>query len=111
MLCRPPKSTRTDTLFPCSTLFRSRDLGGERGDFPRGGWCIVLLGREPSVLHDVGEGDALPDRGQERRRIVIGERFGGFAGENRAGRAAVQQEARLEEIGRASCRERVCQYV
>src|SRR3546814_10357547 len=26
MLRRPPRSTRTDTLFPYTTLFRSRDL-------------------------------------------------------------------------------------
>src|SRR3546814_18788395 len=27
MIRRPPRSTRTDTLFPYTTLFRSRDLG------------------------------------------------------------------------------------
>src|SRR3546814_14228841 len=36
MLLRPPRSTRTDTLFPYTTLFRSglaprRDARGERG--------------------------------------------------------------------------------
>src|SRR3546814_9243641 len=33
MIRRPPRSTRTDTLFPYTTLFRSRGqaLGGERG--------------------------------------------------------------------------------
>src|SRR3546814_6108905 len=30
MIRRPPRSTRTDTLFPCTTLFRSR------GGAPRG---------------------------------------------------------------------------
>src|SRR3546814_13339824 len=29
MIRRPPRSTRTDTLFPCTTLFRSND-------YPRG---------------------------------------------------------------------------
>src|SRR3546814_7527086 len=29
---RPPRSTRTDTLFPYTTLFRS--VGGDRGDQP-----------------------------------------------------------------------------
>src|SRR3546814_14160995 len=28
MIRRPPRSTRTDTLFPYTTLFRSRGLGG-----------------------------------------------------------------------------------
>src|SRR3546814_7246032 len=42
MIRRPPRSTRTDTLFPCTTLFRSRRcdccgrlcktrMGGEKG--------------------------------------------------------------------------------
>src|SRR3546814_19788275 len=34
MIRRPPRSTRTDTLFPYTTLFRSRDRGGDR---PAGG--------------------------------------------------------------------------
>src|SRR3546814_18189095 len=31
MIRRPPKLTRTDTLFPYTTLFRSADAGGRRG--------------------------------------------------------------------------------
>src|SRR3546814_3562394 len=34
MIRRPPRSTRTDTLFPSTTLFRSRDAGS--------GGCVVL---------------------------------------------------------------------
>src|SRR3546814_4607511 len=30
MIPRPPRSTRTDTLFPCTTLFRSRLLLADR---------------------------------------------------------------------------------
>src|SRR3546814_9884722 len=29
MIRQPPRSTRTDTLFPYTTLFRSADFGGE----------------------------------------------------------------------------------
>src|SRR3546814_17398741 len=29
MIRRPPISTRTDTLFPCTTLFRSREAAGK----------------------------------------------------------------------------------
>src|SRR3546814_1854623 len=36
MIRRPPRSTRTDTLFPYTTLFRSRDFGGVRYVFCRG---------------------------------------------------------------------------
>src|SRR3546814_5989118 len=31
MIRRPPRSTRTDTLFPYTTLFRSRPAGGSGG--------------------------------------------------------------------------------
>src|SRR3546814_10871927 len=37
MIRRPPTSTRTDTLFPYTTLFRSRDPGVLRG--------VLRLGR------------------------------------------------------------------
>src|SRR3546814_2961521 len=33
MIVRPPRFTRTDTLFPCTTLFRSK------GDDDQCGWC------------------------------------------------------------------------
>src|SRR3546814_2353723 len=36
MIRRPPRSTRTDTLFPYTTLFRSRDLFVEFLDRPTG---------------------------------------------------------------------------
>src|SRR3546814_16528422 len=32
MIRRPPRSTRTDTLFPYTTLFRSGDAGEQRQD-------------------------------------------------------------------------------
>src|SRR3546814_20427183 len=32
MIRRPPRSTRTDTLFPYTTLFRSAGAGGLQGD-------------------------------------------------------------------------------
>src|SRR3546814_15670612 len=39
MIRRPPRSTRTDTLFPYTTLFRSRGLADRRRD-------VVAAGRE-----------------------------------------------------------------
>src|SRR3546814_9807044 len=42
MIRRPPRSTRTDTLFPYTTLFRS--VGGGRG----------LLDRTVRMAHEVG---------------------------------------------------------
>src|SRR3546814_3950029 len=37
MIRRPPRSTRTDTLFPYTTLFRSRALRREGAGRPGGG--------------------------------------------------------------------------
>src|SRR3546814_4759218 len=34
MIRRPPRSTRTDTLFPYTTLFRSLRVGAQRADRP-----------------------------------------------------------------------------
>src|SRR3546814_18602542 len=56
MVRRPPRSTRTDTLFPYTTLFRSQpaepddgDRGGERTDrdhgaAPPAGPCCPVVG-------------------------------------------------------------------
>src|SRR3546814_3803094 len=38
MIRRPPRSTRTDTLFPYTTLFRSDGAGGHRADHGQGSW-------------------------------------------------------------------------
>src|SRR3546814_2014130 len=48
MIRRPPRSTRTDTLFPYTTLFRSDDAGG--------GEAAVYLDAELGQLlgHEVG---------------------------------------------------------
>src|SRR3546814_20133604 len=38
MIRRPPRSTRTDTLFPYTTLFRSKDLSATRRSAPDTDW-------------------------------------------------------------------------
>src|SRR3546814_8108365 len=56
MIRRPPRSTRTDTLFPYTTLFRSRiieqDLA-ERADRGQRRAQLVADRREELVLHAV----------------------------------------------------------
>src|SRR3546814_14651511 len=56
MIRRPPRSTRTDTLFPYTTLFRSTLDYGERSD-------SELAGDEPvagqSIVRDEAEGMGL----------------------------------------------------
>src|SRR3546814_11896408 len=115
---RPPISTRTDTLFPYTTLFRS-DRGSRRARLGTGtrkvgaaGRCAVagadpkqpLLAPDPSAaLPRVGVARA-GRRGSRPDRTLVGPPTG----------VAAVAPARLpgtQEIGRASCRERVCQYV
>src|SRR3546814_18039388 len=98
MIRRPPRSTRTDTLFPYTTLFRSAATSREL--YP--GWtysncsyvCSLL---RPEVVRDLD----LPRHGLQVIPYESGATFtsdGGYF-------------AYYSEIGRASCRERVCQYV
>src|SRR3546814_17398872 len=48
MIRRPPRSTRTDTLFPYTTLFRSRgDGGGNNRNWPKPASSLHLLPRNP----------------------------------------------------------------
>src|SRR3546814_4088507 len=59
MIRRPPRSTRTDTLFPYTTLFRSDDPGDELAD------------------DDIGVGVSAARGGDHRRHLGIGERGAG----------------------------------
>src|SRR3546814_9830601 len=82
MIRRPPRSTRTDTLFPYTTLFRSphplrRDLGGLRH-----GPAVAEARRGHLVLAE-GAGR----RGGARHAGALAAR-GGTPGEPRAGLAA-----------------------
>src|SRR3546814_5506341 len=65
MIRRPPRSTRTDTLFPYTTLFRSGALGqGRRGVRPAGDRATVRWnpGRQTGALSA-----GLPDADASRR--------------------------------------------
>src|SRR3546814_15476595 len=93
MIRRPPRSTRTDTLFPYTTLFRSD------------GAIVRVNGRRTVVLKSTPA-----NRGQiyENKKGVRLQRNGNNVTWNTALRSAPES---CREIGRASCRERVCQYV
>src|SRR3546814_13262331 len=128
MIRRPPRSTRTDTLFPYTTLFRSflhqcTDPAAldAKAMLPGGIVCyvgydctarslhvgnllsIMMLrwlqkaGHKPIMLMGGGTtkvGD--PSGKDESRKLLTADAIAG----NMA-----------SKIGRASCRERVCQYV
>src|SRR3546814_10649822 len=52
MIQRPPRSTRTDTLFPYTTLFRSGDVGGDTYDINLGNGGEVIEFNEDFDLPD-----------------------------------------------------------
>src|SRR3546814_14784412 len=94
MLRRPPRSTRTDTLFPYTTLFRSqRECAGcPKRCFPLHFTPFFVLGWRPI---DRCEYIARHDYRRKCYSITAEAAFHPLS----------------FEIGRASCRERVSQYV
>src|SRR3546814_4489216 len=62
MIRRPPRSTRTDTLFPYTTLFRSiqaLDLLGRKLLMGQGAAFRLLLQRITATISDAAAEDAL----------------------------------------------------
>src|SRR3546814_19063552 len=119
MYRRPPRSTRTDTLFPYTTLFRSEPVDGphERhhgdlvevvGRLSPTGEAPGAVARQPEVvLHEL-----VPQRGvagatQLREPLLFDRPLIGHVGWKTSSGVG----SGTSEIGRASCRERVCQYV
>src|SRR3546814_14209039 len=102
MIRRPPRSTRTDTLFPYTTLFRSRlrrQVHGLHGDgLHRRHRRGRAQDRRPP------EGGGLMVQSLKSRLTLLGRLLGLLT---------LDGGLRLTdaEIGRASCRARVCQYV
>src|SRR3546814_15156851 len=82
MMRVPPRSTRTDTLLPYPTLFRSQLFGREmrqadhryrRNAEPAGGLDTAVPGNDAVVLvyqHRVGEPELL-DRGRNLRELSV----------------------------------------
>src|SRR3546814_17027677 len=126
MIRRPPRSTRTDTLFPYTTLFRSgvdrvypKASAAERRD-------IIEY-----YLARVGLGDAMDKPAADmsngmRQRVgiarafalspkllLLDEPFGMLDSLTRRSLQEVLMDVwlRPQGIGRAPCRERVCRYV
>src|SRR3546814_14951057 len=107
MMRRPPRSTRTATLFPYPTLFRSRGgamLAPRRlPDFARG----IGIDRCDRQTHDqIGPGRTPDEHADDRRRDdrQIGERVVARRQERGAGQAPAT-------IGRATVRGRGWTYV
>src|SRR3546814_16139355 len=121
MLRRPPRSTRTDTLFPYTTLFRSCRTGarhywpgfpcyarpanpdGDRRNKARSvERRLARLGKHPDDARRHDEARVAAGR-IEGRRITVPGRQGSIE--------ALRRPCRRRECGGALCRERGCQSV
>src|SRR3546814_4562775 len=58
MIRRPPRSTRTDTLFPYTTLFRSGVVGSSMPIANGLGWAAKLDGKQQVSIANFGDGAA-----------------------------------------------------
>src|SRR3546814_18419552 len=122
MVLRPPRSTRTDTLFPYTPLFRSAKdkimMGAERKS-------MVMSEKEKqnTAYHEAGHaivGRVVPEHDPVYKVSIIprGRALGVtmfLPEEDRyslSNRALIRQICSIYggKIGREACRERVCQY-
>src|SRR3546814_15542628 len=114
MIRRPPRSTRTDTLFPYTSLFRSIILGNTFHLFLRPGLEVIaahgglhgFTGWSGPILTDSG-GFQVFSLAHRRRISEQGVTFASPVN----GSTVFLGPAERKPIGVASCRDRVCQYV
>src|SRR3546814_15228388 len=120
MLQRPPRSTRTDTLFPYTTLFRSGDEqslhSGRKG-------AVGIDDRAPAAKSRDGlrgvaaQAAKTGERGQKiSHRLSVSARTvrsveHGYAASRSRSTADKELQTDRTEIGRATGREQVCPYV
>src|SRR3546814_17985559 len=108
MFRRPPGITRTDTLVPYTTLFRSIVTGGGGGIGAAVVKRLVSEGARGAVA-DLFE-DSARAAAEPHGENAIAVQFD--AADPESVKAMVEKTvAQFGQIGRASCRERVCQYV
>src|SRR3546814_15731079 len=127
MIRRPPRSTRTDTLFPYTTLFRSAHIAAARANGPARG--ALGCGNLAHGFAACGSDDKSKLRSGISPNIAIVTAYNDMLSTHqpyqhypekirahaRATGATAQVAGGLPamfdgEIGRASCRERVGQY-
>src|SRR3546814_15062807 len=102
MIRRPPRSTRTDTLFPYPTLFRTM-----ASYFAFAHSITAWMQRHGTDAAQAHRFVAQMLKGlSETAAIAPDAGFAALADEHQT-RGGINEQ----EIGRASCRERVCQYV
>src|SRR3546814_16132088 len=105
MIRLPPRSTRADTLFPDTTLFRSQiDVQ-----------CNIGANQIGDEVHEVLLKLEVRAEADGEVAFVVDLTYAGIFGLRNVPQEHIQPfllgEAPRIQIGRASCRERVCQYV
>src|SRR3546814_14553378 len=122
MIRRPPRSTRTDTLFPYTTLFRSdrpvtkasiKQTVRLDADLVR---LVAERARQRRVTRteivEAALASLLSADHEERLEAALTKRIDKLArGLERLEWDLDLSNEAFAQIGRASCRERVCQYV
>src|SRR3546814_14595247 len=117
MMRRPTRSTRTDILFPYTTLFRSFPVPGHIWKPGKGNWSYQVAKDEKEYLvrfrrkmegvirqaKENGLSASVYTQTTDVEDVINGLLT--------YDRAVPKAPAEALEIGRASCRERVCQYV
>src|SRR3546814_13021191 len=122
MMRRPPRSTRTDTLFPYTTLFRSAVHPGpvQIGEAAQQALAASAAPRErlrPRVIVPDMRLPIVPHAPRVRRMVEIAirqhvlRRIHPELEERAAGAGPAVILFFAIQIGRASCREDGCQYV
>src|SRR3546814_16888745 len=113
MIRRPPRSTRTDTLFPYTTLFRSRPKQTDKllacrapkgPPAPHGAPGLLLYRpapHRPDAAHCRKDSNSSQPAAMARR----------LRDWSAAQPSSAPSGPSMPQIGSASCRERVCQYV
>src|SRR3546814_11970568 len=117
MIRRPPRSTRTDTLFPYTTLFRSKEVAASSFISHEQARARKASRREPRYPFI----DTIHDRRTSSPALACLFRRLSAAQPNsyiteivipaKPSRNAGDHSPATPQIGRASCRERVFQYV
>src|SRR3546814_13466802 len=114
MIRRPPRSTRTDTLFPYTTLFRSLSERERARNKAQANYAMQILGEAVQSLMMVGGSSAFNNANPACRYwrdfSMVARHFGNIpnVGHEVYGRSILGVTPNAE-IGGASCRERVCQ--
>src|SRR3546814_15357792 len=124
MIRRPPRSTRTDTLFPYTTLFRSNyDLiiggyyfqeklhGGVA--MPASNIYLPIFFGVPIAQEYLTQGYFAGSNLDTRAFAAFGQltyRVSDQLSATVGARYSIERKTAINQIGKASCRERVCQY-